>query len=151
MKQAGSVVVRPLLASDKTDWARMWRAYLAYYETTRPPEIFDLYFDRLLGDDPQDYNGLLAEVDGKPVGLTHYLFHRHGWSVENTCYLQDLFVDPNVRGKGVGAALIEGVYAAADAAGVPSVYWMTQEFNTTARRLYDQIGVQTPFIKYARP
>lgn len=129
----------------------MWCAYLAYYETTRPPEIYNLYFDRLLGDDPQDYNGLLAEVDGKPVGLTHYLFHRHGWSVENTCYLQDLFVDPGARGQGVGAALIQGVYAAADAAGVASVYWTTQEFNTTARRLYDQIGVQTPFIKYARP
>ncbi len=70
--------------------------------------------------------------------------------MENTCYLQDLYADPDVRGRGVGRALIEAVYDAADAAGVPTVYWLTQDFNTTARRLYDRIGVKTPFIKYNR-
>lgn len=147
---AGSLVVRPLRASDKPEWARMWCAYLAFYETTRPPEIYNTYFDRLLGDDPQDYNGLIAELDGAPVGLTHYLFHRHGWTIENTCYLQDLYADPEARGKGVGRAQIEAVYAASDAAGVSQVYWLTQDFNVTARRLYDRIGVKTPFIKYNR-
>lgn len=142
--------MRPLKASDKPDWARMWEAYLAFYETSRPQEVFDIYFERLLGGDPQDYNGLIAEIDGRAVGLAHYLFHRHGWSVENTCYLQDLYADPDVRGRGVGRALIEAVYDAADAVGVPTVYWLTQDFNTTARRLYDRIGVKTPFIKYNR-
>lgn len=147
---AGSLGVRPLRASDRPEWARMWHAYLAFYETTRPSEIYETYFERLLGDDPQDYNGLIAELDGQPVGLTHYVFHRHGWSIENICYLQDLYADPDARGKGVGRALIEAVYAASDAAGVPQVYWLTQDFNTTARRLYDRIGVKTPFIKYNR-
>jgi len=109
-----------------------------------------VYFDRLLGDDPQDYTCLIAELDGTAVGLTHYLFHRHGWSVENTCYLQDLYADPQVRGQGVGRALIEAVYEAADKAGVPTVYWLTQDFNIKARQLYDRIGVKTPFIKYTR-
>ena len=144
------VVVRSLRLSDKAEWSRMWEAYLAFYETSRPQEIFDTYFDRLLGDDPQDYHCLIAELDGVPVGLTHFLYHRHGWSVENVCYLQDLYADPTVRGKGIGRALIEGVYAAADEAGAPSVYWLTQDFNATARQLYDRIGVQTPFIKYNR-
>lgn len=150
MAEKPQVVVRALTRADKADWARMWEAYLAFYETTRPAEIYDIYFERLLGDDPQDYNCLIAEVDGTPVGLAHYLFHRHGWSVENTCYLQDLYADPHDRGQGVGRALIEGVYAAADIAGNPMVYWLTQDFNTTARRLYDSIGVKTPFIKYNR-
>lgn len=145
-----TVTVRPLRASDKAEWSRLWEGYLAYYETSRPAEIYDVYFDRLLGDDPQDYNGLIAEVDGRPVGLAHYLFHRHGWSIENTCYLQDLYADPEVRGKGIGRALIEAVYDAADAASVPMVYWLTQDFNATARQLYDRIGVKTPFIKYNR-
>lgn len=151
MADTPQLVVRPLQASDKADWARLWQGYLAYYETTRPPELYDIYFDRLLGDDPQDYNGLIALFAGQPVGLTHYLFHRHGWSVENTCYLQDLYADPDVRGKGIGRALIEAVYGAADTAGVPTVYWLTQDFNATARQLYDRIGVKTPFIKYNRP
>lgn len=150
MTIADDVTVRPLRRDDKEAWSRLWTAYLAFYETSRPQDIHDTYFERLLGDDPQDYNGLLAEVNGVPVGLTHYLFHRHGWSVENVCYLQDLYADPEVRGKGVGRALIEAVYAAADAAGAPNVYWLTQDFNTTARQLYDRIGVKTPFIKYNR-
>lgn len=146
-----TVHIRPLMRGDEAEWRRLWRAYLEYYETVLPDETYDVYFERLLGDDPMDYNGLIAEVDGKPVGLTHYLFHRHGWKVENTCYLQDLYADPEVRGTGVGRALIEAVYKAADRAGAPSVYWLTQDFNAEARKLYDRIGTLTPFIKYARP
>ncbi|MEM6467254.1 MAG: GNAT family N-acetyltransferase, partial [Pseudomonadota bacterium] len=105
---------------------------------------------RLLNDDPHDYHGRLAVVDGQPVGLVHYLFHRHCWKVENTIYLQDLFVSEEARGTGAGRALIEAVYAHGDAAGCPSVYWTTQDFNKTARVLYDRIGEKTPFIKYQR-
>ncbi len=142
--------IRPLTAADRPEWARLWTGYLDYYETKLPPEVYNSTFARLLGDDPQDFNGLLAVLDGKPVGLTHYLFHRHGWKIENTCYLQDLYTAPQARGHGVGRALIEAVYGAADRAGAPSVYWLTQDFNAPARRLYDQVGQLTPFIKYAR-
>lgn len=144
------LVIRPLAASDEADWRRLWKAYLDFYGTALPEEVYQTHFARLLGDDPQDFHGLIAELDGKPVGLVHYLFHRHGWRIENVCYLQDLYADPEVRGKGVGRALIEAVYAAADANGTPSVYWLTQTFNTTARQLYDRIGQETPFIKYQR-
>jgi GNAT superfamily N-acetyltransferase len=144
-------VIRPLQPDDEPHWRRLWRGYLAYYETTLPDTIYDAYFARLLGDDPQDFHGLIAEVDGTPVGLTHYVYHRHGWKVENVCYLQDLYADPSVRGTGVGRALIEAVYKAADEAGAPAVYWLTQDFNAEARKLYDRIGTLTPFLKYARP
>ncbi len=150
MNDRDALVVRPLKESDRPQWDALWTAYLAFYETQLPQEVFDTYFARLLGDDPQDFNGLVAEIDGRLVGLTHYLFHRNGWKIENTCYLQDLYADPTVRGTGVGRALIEAVYAAADDASAPSVYWMTQDFNTVARQLYDRIGTKTPFIKYAR-
>lgn len=146
-----SVVIRPLTRSDEPEWRRLWKAYLEFYETELPEETFTTYFERLLGDDPQDFHGLIAELDGRPVGLTHFLYHRHGWKIENTCYLQDLYADPDVRGCGVGRALIEAVYAAADANGTPSVYWLTQDFNATARQLYDRIGTKSPFIVYRRP
>ncbi len=149
--QTENLIVRPLLAADEPEWRRLWSAYLEYYETTVSEEVYASSFSRLLGDDAQDYNGLVAELDGRLVGLTHYLFHRHGWKIENTCYLQDLFADPDVRGRGIGRALIQGVYAAADTAGAPAVYWLTQDFNKAGRRLYDKVGVLTPFIKYNRP
>ncbi len=150
MNGSNAVRVRPLARADRADWDRLWTAYLAFYETTRPSEIFDTYFERLLGDDPQDFHGLVAEVEGQLVGLTHFVFHRHGWRVENVCYLQDLYADPSVRGRGIGRALIEGVYAAADAAGAPQVYWLTQQSNAEARKLYDRIGRLSPFVKYDR-
>ncbi len=145
-----SVTIRPLTAGDRAEWARLWAGYLEYYQTSVPEAVYDSTFARLLGDDPQDFNGLLAEVDGRPVGLVHYLFHRHNWKIENVCYLQDLYADPSVRGQGVGRALIEAVYAAADANGTPAVYWLTQDFNETARRLYDRVAQVTPFIRYNR-
>ncbi|MBT8456721.1 MAG: GNAT family N-acetyltransferase [Rhodobacteraceae bacterium] len=144
-------VIRPLTANDAPAWRRLWHDYLAFYETKVPDAIYDTYFARLLGDDPRDFSCLLAEVDGAPVGLAHYVFHRHGWKIEDTCYLQDLYADPAVRGRGIGRALIEAVYRAADDAGAPSVYWTTQHFNKEARQLYDRVGRLTPFIKYERP
>jgi GNAT superfamily N-acetyltransferase len=142
--------IRPLDPGDEADWRRLWRAYLDFYETELSEEVYRSSFARLLGDDPQDFSGLLALIDGRPVGLAHFLFHRHGWRIENVCYLQDLFADPKARGRGVGRALIEAVYAEADQRGCPQVYWLTQEFNQDARHLYDRIGVLTPFIKYQR-
>lgn len=143
--------VRPLRAADEPEWRRLWTGYLEYYETVLPEAIYRSTFDRLLSDDPHEFHGLIAELDGRPVGLTHYLFHRSCWSVENNCYLQDLYVDPECRGRSIGRALIEAVYAAADAAGHPNVYWQTQHFNQVGRRLYDRVGALSPFIVYARP
>lgn len=145
------VHVRPLARSDKDVWRHLWRGYLAFYETELGDDIYETQFERLLGDDPHDFHGLIAELDGRPAGLAHYLFHRHGWKTEDVCYLQDLYAAPEARGHGIGRALIEAVYDAADAMGAPSVYWTTQEFNETARRLYDRIATLTPFIKYQRP
>ncbi len=143
------LIVRALERSDEPQWRRLWSAYLRFYETELPEEVYATTFGRLLSqDDPQW--ALIAEHDGNPVGLVHYLYHRHNWRVEDVCYLQDLYADPEVRGTGIGRALIEAVYAAADTNGTPSVYWMTQDFNTTARQLYDRVGEHTPFIKYQR-
>ncbi len=106
--------------------------YLEFYKASLPNAVYVSTFARLLGDDWRDFNCLVAEVDSEMVGLTHYLSHRHAWKIEEVIYLQDLYVDPAVRGAGVERALIEAVYAVADAAGTPAVYWLTQDFNSQA-------------------
>ncbi|MCL5775658.1 GNAT family N-acetyltransferase [Limibaculum sp. FT325] len=148
--ESPALTIRPLAPSDEPEWRRLWTAYLDFYESKVGEDVYRTTFARLLGDDPHDFHGLVAERDGRLVGLTHYLFHRHCWRVENVVYLQDLYVAPEARGTGAGRALIEAVYAAADAAGCPTVYWLTQDFNETARRLYDRVAKKTPFIKYQR-
>lgn len=147
--------IRPLRPEDHADWRRLWTLYLEFYETSVPEEVYRTTWERLMAGGPGEFRGLAAEsggaeTGGRLVGIAHYLFHRHCWRIENVCYLQDLYVDAEIRGTGAGRALIEGVYAAADAEGCPSVYWLTQDFNHTARRLYDRIGRLTPFIKYQR-
>jgi len=144
------ISVRPIEASDHAEWRRLWTAYLAFYETTVPESVYASTWARLFTDGEYEPKGTLAVADGKPVGLVHYLFHRTCWSEKNNCYLQDLYADPEMRGKGVGRALIEAVYAVADKRDAAAVYWMTQEFNHTARRLYDRVAKKTPFIKYQR-
>ena len=142
--------IRPLEQKDEADWRRLWTGYLAFYETTRPESVYATTWARLF-DPAEPVHGLLATRDGAAIGLVHYLFHRHTWYEADICYLQDLYTDPAVRGSGAGRALIEAVYAAAEAAGACSVYWTTQRFNRAGRDLYDRIGRQTPFIKYAHP
>jgi GNAT superfamily N-acetyltransferase len=152
----GQVEVRPITLTDEAEWRRLWTLYLEFYESSVPEEVYQTTLARIAGrhvaGEASFYEprGMLALVDGKPCGLVHYMYHRHGWKVEPVCYLQDLYAAPEVRGTGLGRALIEAVYAQADADGCPSVYWMTQEFNSTARKLYDRIATLTPFIKYSR-
>lgn len=151
MSGSNTLTVRPVHIDDREQWAEMWHGYLEFYESSLTPDIYETTFMRILGDDPQDFNAFVAEQNGRLVGLTHYLFHRHAWKIENVCYLQDLYARPETRGTGVGRALIEAVYKAADANNTPSVYWLTQDSNTTARKLYDRIANLTPFIRYQRP
>ena len=143
--------IRPLRPEDRDQWAEMWRDYLAFYETEVPDTTYKSTFARLLGDDPNDFSCFVADLDGQLLGLTHYLFHRHAWKEESVCYLQDLYARPEARRTGVGRALIQAVYDEADRQKAPSVYWLTQENNHTARKLYDRIGKLSPFLKYQRP
>ncbi len=145
-----TLTVRPLTTADEAQWRVLWTGYLDYYETTVPEEVYQSSFARMLSGEDTEFHGIVAELDGKLVGLVHYLFHRHGWKIENVCYLQDLYTAPSVRGQSIGRALIEAVYKAADSAGAPTVYWLTQDFNDAGRRLYDRVGQLTPFIKYSR-
>jgi GNAT superfamily N-acetyltransferase len=142
--------IRPLREGDEAEWRTLWTAYLDFYESAVSEEVYQSTFARLLDPNRPQQCAFVAEYEGRLVGLVHIVYHAHNWRLEDVCYLQDLYVDPSVRGTGVGRALIEAVYAAADANGTPSVYWMTQEFNKTARRLYDRIGRLTPFVKYQR-
>lgn len=144
------VTLRPLTSNDYEQWHRLWTGYLTFYETSVADEVYTTTFARLIDPERKAQNALVAEQDGALIGLVHYIYHPHNWRLEDVCYLQDLYADPEVRGTGVGRKLIEAVYNAADANGTPTVYWLTQDFNTTARQLYDRIATVTPFIKYNR-
>jgi len=142
------ISIRPLAQTDHAAWRRLWTDYLTFYKTTLPEEVYAQTWRRLFTEGAFEPRGFIALLDGRAVGLTHYLYHRSCWSLVDNCYLQDLFADPDVRGKGVGTALIDAVKAVAAERGVTNVYWMTHETNETARKLYDRVARRTGFIEY---
>ncbi|MGH9645136.1 MAG: GNAT family N-acetyltransferase [Terriglobales bacterium] len=143
------MLIRPVSTSDREGWSVLWDGYLRFYRQHLPPEVTAATFARLIDERLQPH-GLVAERDGALAGFVHYTFHPTTWSLRDSCYLEDLYVDPAARGGGVGRALIEAVYARADEAQAAAVYWMTQEFNSEARALYDTLARRTSFIRYER-
>ena len=147
---SSSFDIRPLGRRDRSEWGTLWRDYLAFYGAERPDDLFDLTFSRYIDPDRTDMCAWMAWEDDTALGLVHTIAHPHGWQDAPVTYLQDLFTTPDARGKGVARALIETVYADADAAGRGTVYWLTQTSNTTARALYDRVAQATDFMKYSR-
>jgi GNAT superfamily N-acetyltransferase len=144
-----AVTVLPLEAQDYAAWLPLWRGYQAFYNVDIAPEVTAVTWERLL-DAGSPVNGFLAWRDRQAVGLAHTVRHPSTWSTADKCYLNDLFVSPDVRGLGIGRALIAEVYAQAAAAGCGAVYWLTHETNATAMRLYDSVASRSGFVQYSR-
>ncbi|WP_103074773.1 GNAT family N-acetyltransferase [Solilutibacter silvestris] len=147
------IVVREVRSDDFSQWLQLWTGYNAFYgrsgTTALPHEITNTTWQRIF-DPAEPVHALVAETNGKIVGLAHYLFHRSTIQIQPTCYLQDLFTEPQARGLGIGQKLIFSVYDLAKSAGSPRVYWQTHETNATAMRLYDKIAERSGFIVYRK-
>jgi len=145
----GKTSIRSARPADFEQWLPLWEGYNSFYERTVPAEVTRVTWSRFF-DAYEPMHAVVAERDGRLVGLVHYLYHRNTAMLAPVCYLQDLFTAAETRGQGVGRALIGAVYERAQAAGSPRVYWMTQEGNATARRLYDGVAEYSGFIQYRR-
>ena len=147
-------VVRPITQQDFDQWLPLWAGYNAFYgrsgKTALPDEVTRTTWARFFAEHEPVY-AFVADSGGQLLGLVHYLFHRSTTAIEPVCYLQDLFTSEMARGKGVGTALIEGVYEKTKMEGSSRVYWHTHETNRTARRLYDTVAENSGFIVYRKP
>jgi GNAT superfamily N-acetyltransferase len=146
---AQDIVIRPLRHDERASWEPLWQGYQAFYEVAIPDATSAVTWARL--HDPAEPMFVLgACLEGRLVGIAHYLFHRSCWAAGDYCYLQDLFVTESARGHGAGRALIEAVESAARAAGASRIYWLTQGSNAAARALYDQLAERSGFIQYRK-
>jgi GNAT superfamily N-acetyltransferase len=144
-----TAIIRSVAADDRASWDVLWGGYLEFYKTELTETQTELTWQRLL-DDEHGLNGLVAELDGQLVGLAHFSFTHSTWAVNQDLYLEDLFVDPSVRGQGIGKALIWSLDEIAREEGSRKVWWETQNHNATARRLYDSVAELSEFVKYVR-
>jgi GNAT superfamily N-acetyltransferase len=142
--------VRPVTESDKAAWLPLWHGYLTFYKTELPASQDDLTWSRLL-DPTYESHGLVVEKDGVVQGITHYSFQTSTWAPVNYCYLEDLFVNSDLRGGGLGRALIDAVKEIAIAAGSSRLYWNTDGSNEVARKLYDTYTPHSEKVQYRIP
>jgi GNAT superfamily N-acetyltransferase len=146
---SGAPIVRSVAPADFAQWSPLWEGYNSFYKRRVPAEVTQTTWSRFFAADEPVY-AMVAETEGRLVGLVHFLFHRNTAMIGPTCYLQDLFTSEAARGRGIGRALIEAVYERAKVAGSPRVYWMTHETNLTAMKLYDKVGERSGFVQYRK-
>ena len=139
--------IRPVEHEDKTIWEELFKDYLGFYKTESSRDLIQLTWERLLDPNFNSF-GLVAEVKGDVLGVTHYSFQNSTWAVKNYCYLEDLFVSPTARGKGVGRGLIDTVLEIARQEGSSRLYWNTDATNGVARKLYDTYTGASEKVQY---
>jgi GNAT superfamily N-acetyltransferase len=142
------IEISPLKPEDRAQWEKLARGYKAFYETVEPDERYEETWRQLMAG--ERLHGLGAHLDGRMIGIAHYLFHPQTWS-DDACYSQDLFTAEGARGKGVASALIDRVALAARERGAVKYYWQTRDSNIRARALYDRIARFKGFIRYDYP
>lgn len=139
--------LRPPTQADRAAWDRLWQGYQRFYKVAIADAVSDLTWSRL-HDPAEPMYAMLAWSGARAVGMVHWIFHRSTWTVGPYCYLQDLYVDEDIRSGGVGRALIAHVRAEAEAAGASRLYWLTHETNTDAMKLYDKVAERSGFVQY---
>ncbi|TFZ03346.1 GNAT family N-acetyltransferase [Ramlibacter rhizophilus] len=141
------VVIRAALPGDEAAWRSLWRGYCSFYGTVLPEEVTTRTWTRILDPDSA-IMCVVAEVEQQVYGFAHCVVHENTWETQPVCYLEDLYVLPSARGRGIGTALLEWLRNAMRAEGWARVYWMTQENNLAARRLYDRFTQADDFVRY---
>src|ERR1700692_3820091 len=141
-----SLNIRDAKASDEMEWRRLWDAYIVFYETAVAPEITTRTWQRIL-DPTSPMIGRIAEHLGKIAGFSVSVLHDGTWVPNPVCHLEDLFVAPMFRARGVGRRLIQDLINLAKDRNWSSLYWHTREGNP-ARCLYDEFVKADDFVRY---
>ncbi len=142
------VLIRPLEPGDEAAWRALWAGYLAFYRKALAPDVTEATWRRLLDPTVTHMIGRAAVLDTAVVGFVQAVIHANTWSLTPVCYLEDLYVDAGVRGRGVGRALIEALAEEGRSAGWLRIYWRTAADNATAQALYDRLARRTAWVTY---
>ena len=140
--------VRPVTSLDEPAWRELYRGYREFYGVPADESKLDVVWS-WLGDEAHETHGFVAvDEEGRLGGIAHVRRFARPLAATTGLYLDDLFTSPTVRGGGAGKALLMHLGDYARESGLSVVRWITAEDNTTARRLYDAVAKQTPWVTY---
>lgn len=142
-----TVIIRDATPRDEEGWRKLWQQYLDFYEVTLAPEVTAATWARLM-DAASPVKARLAFDGAEMVGFAIHLHHPSTWVIGDDCYLEDLFLTPEARGKGLGQRLLKDLMKLAKARGWQRLYWHTDEENVVARRLYDRFTPYDGHVRY---
>jgi GNAT superfamily N-acetyltransferase len=92
------------------------------------------------GGEPKRFHCIIAEIDSTPAGFALYFYNYSTWRGHAGIYLEDLYVDPEHRGKGIGKALLTRVAAITVAEGCPRYEWAVLDWNQPSIDFYHSLG-----------
>ena len=143
-----NATIRRIEARDEARWLELWEGYCRFYERALSEDKTRHTWARIM-DAASPVHAIVAErADGHVIGIANYIIHDNTSTLTPICYLQDLFVDPEERARGVGQALIDWLVAEMKARGWSRLYWNTKENNYRARGLYDKYTPHSGFLRY---
>jgi len=140
------LLVRDPVPADEPAWRDLWSQYNAFYENEVAEAVTAHTWRRIL-DPAISIFGRLATVDDTVVGFSTGVLHDITWAIAPACYLEDLFVAPAFRGRGIGRMLIADLIERAKSNGWSRLYWHTRAGNP-ARKLYDEFLQADDFVRY---
>lgn len=146
-QESEAFTIRQPSPEDEASWRKLWAQYVAFYEAEIGEEVTGGTWQRILDEDAGMF-GRIAECNGEMVGFSVCILHAGSWTLDPICYLEDLFVDPAMRGRGVGKALIEDLMILGRERGWSRLYWHTRASNAVARKLYDTFAEADDFVRY---
>ena len=141
------MLIRPPVAADRPEWERLYAGYAAFYKVTQTPEMRATVWG-WLHDPAHQTRGLVAEEEGRLIGLAHFRPFARPLSASTGGFLDDLFVDPAARGSGAADALIAARADEGRKQGWTVIRWITAEDNYRARALYDRVAEKTKWATY---
>ena len=143
--------IRKIDATDRSRWEELFHGYADFYKVPLEDNTKETVWGWIHDSDNDFWCDLAVDESDNIVGFTQYQLMHRSLSGGMVCYLSDLFVDPAIRGSGVGRLMIDHVFAFAKTNNINNVRWLTQDFNYPGRRLYDTYGLKSDFILYSYP
>ena len=143
-----NVIIRLATPEDEGAWRHMWAGYCTFYDVEVPDATTRTTWARILDTNAAVASLIAVDGAGETIGFANYVLHPHTWSAKTLCYLEDLYVRPEARGRRVAQRLIDHLIMLGRAHDWGRVYWHTNQANEAARRVYDRFTSADPYVRY---